>query len=477
MLVARDRERETLTEALESSRPELIAVYGRRRIGKTFLVREHFRDAIVFELTGSHAGDMATQLRAFALALGRAMSAPAALAPPSDWMEAFTQLERYLTELPRPGAKHVVFLDELPWIATRRSGFLSAFEHFWNAWASAQPWLAVVICGSAASWMLRKVIKQRGGLHNRVTRRVRLQPLGLRESREYLRARHVTLDDYQLLELYMALGGIPHYLNQVRPGRSAAQSIDQACFSPDGVLTEEFQELYAALFEKSERHEAIVRALAKKRRGLERGELLDAAKLPSGGTATKVLDELEESGFVSRSVPLGHTLRESRFQLADAYSHFYLSWIEKHRGKESGAWLKKRASPRFRAWAGLAFERVCLEHVAAIKKRLGIAAVDTDHAVWVHRPVSHDDEGAQIDLVIERADRCANLCEMKFSESEFVIDKAYAKELARKRDVYARVTGTSRSLFLTIVTTEGVRRNEHAQRLGVQVVTMDALFD
>ena len=201
-----------------------------------------------------------------------------------------------------------------------------------------------------------------------------------------------------------------------------------------------------------------------------------ATKLSSGGTTSKVLEELEESAFIARSVPLGHTLRDSRFYLIDEYSLFYLSWIDRHRGDGEGAWLRKRASPQFRAWSGLAYERMCLKHVSAIKKALGIAAVQTEEAVWVHRSSSGEEDGAQIDLVIDRADRSVNLCEIKFSESEFVIDKAYARELARKRDVFLRVTGSRKSAFITLVTTYGVRPNEHAQRLGVQVVTMDALF-
>lgn len=478
MLVARERERAVLQGALESADPELIAVYGRRRIGKTFLVRQFFGSSIAFEMTGSHAGDLTTQLGAFSAALARATGSSVALTPPRGWAEAFGQLEAYLRALPRRRRrKHVVFLDELPWLATRRSGFLSAFEHFWNGWASAQPWLVLVICGSSASWMINRIVKQRGGLHNRVTRRIRLDPFNLAETEQYLDARGVAVGRYQVLELYMAFGGVPHYLNQVQPGQSAAQSIDRACFARNGLLRDEFAELYAALFDRSERHEAVIRALARRRRGVLRSELLDAAGLLTGGTATKVLEELEESAFISRSASLGRKRRDAIYRLSDAYSLFYLQWIENHRGRTDGAWLRKRASSKYRAWSGLAFEAICLDHVPAIKRALGISGIESEDAPWSHRPVDEDDEGAQIDLVIDRADRSTNLCEMKFSESEFVIDKAYARDLERKREVFRRVTGTKNALFVTLVTTQGVRNNEHAQRLGVQVVTMDALFE
>ncbi len=476
MLVARRRERAILHDVLHSRSPELVAIYGRRRIGKTFLVREFFGPAIALELTGSHAADTATQLGAFAVALGRAIGSVAPLASPRSWPDAFDLLERHLRGLPRRGStKHVVFFDELPWLATRRSGFLAAFEHFWNGWASAQPWLVVVICGSSASWMLNKIVRQRGGLHNRVTRRLRLEPLSLAEAREYLEARDVRFGPAQVLELYMAMGGVPHYLNQARPGQSAAQTIDRACFARDGLLRDEFENLYAALFEHSEHHEAVIRALAKKRGGMTRGELLAAARLDSGGAATKVLDELEESGFIARRMPLGRQRRDGIYRLADAYSLFYLTWIEHHRGSADGTWLRAQSGPRHRAWSGLAFEGVCLDHVGAIKRALGIAAVQSEEAAWLHRG-SDDEDGAQIDLVIDRADRSTNLCEMKYSDAELAIDKALARELERKRDVFRRVTGTRKALFVTLVTTQGVRNNEHAQRLGVQVVTLDDLL-
>jgi hypothetical protein len=325
--------------------------------------------------------------------------------------------------------------------------------------------------------------RRRGGVprlatpHNRVTRRIRLEPFALAGCEEYLGARNVRLDRYQMFELYMAFGGVPHYLNQAKPGQSAAQSIDRACFARDGLLREEFAQLYASLFDRPERHEAIIRALARRRRGLLREELLSATGMVTGGTTTKVLHELEESGFIHRTAPLAHRRRDALYRLSDEYSLFYLTFIEGYRGRADGAWLRTRAGPRFRAWSGFAFEGICLRHVEEIKRALGISGVETEDAPWFHRATEPADEGAQIDLVIDRADRSVNLCEMKFSESEFVIDKAYARELERKRDVFRRVTGTTKAVFLTIVTTFGLRSNEHAQRLGVQVVTMDALSE
>jgi hypothetical protein len=469
-----------LDEALRSPDAELIAVFGRRRVGKTFLIRETFRNEVCFELVGIHDADLPSQLRAFASALGRASRAVAEPAAPADWQAAFAQLTEFLGRLfKRRKGKQVVVFDEVPWLASRRSGFLAAFEHFWNTWGGQQRQLAVVLCGSAASWMLQNIVRQRGGLHNRVTRRVRVEPFSLADSEELLHARGVELGRYQTAELYMALGGVPHYLAQVRGGESAAQNIDRLCFARDGLLRTEFNHLYASLFEQAERHEAVVRALATRRRGLGRQALLDAAKLGSGGTATKVLDELEESGFILQMPRLGRTKRDSVYWLADEYSLFYLTWIARHRSSvdaETGVWLRKQGTPAWRAWSGLAFEATCLKHVGAIKAALGIAGVETVEGSWEHRPDKTHRDGAQLDLVIDRADRSMNLCEMKFSEAEFTVDKAYARELQRKRDIFRETTGTTKALFITLVTTYGLRDNEHARGLVARSVTMDALF-
>lgn len=476
-IVGRDRERKTLAEVLASDKPELVAVYGRRRVGKTFLVRQVYDQDIVFELVGSHDESRATQLRAFAAALRRAIGSPAPLAAPDDWPHAFEVLTEYLAPLLRKSRrKRVVFFDELPWLATPRSGFLAAFEHFWNAWASTQPRLAVVICGSAASWMLRNVIQQRGGLHNRVTRRVRLDPFSLREAEQLLAAAGVHLGRYQTLQLYMALGGVPHYLAQVERGQSAAQAIDRLCFDRGAPLRDEYRTLYGALFTKPERHEAVIRALASRRRGLTRFELLEAAGMDTGGAATKVIDELIESGFVMTAPQMGHAKRDMIYRLADPYSLFYLRFIEGHRGAGEGAWLKKHRSPAYRAWCGLTFEAICLTHVHGILRALGIHGVETEVSAWHHVAHEPGERGAQIDLVIDRADQTINLCEMKFAEAEYTIDEAYAAELREKRATFERVTRTKKAILLTLVTTYGVRENAHAQSLGVSSVTMDALF-
>ncbi len=474
--VGRERERRAFDEFLRSPDAELVAVYGRRRVGKTFLIRELLRDSLVFELTGLQDATVRPQLAAFSRALTQASKSSLALQPPRDWAEAFDQLRVFLSDLPRRQRKRALFFDELPWLSSRRSGFLSAFEHFWNTWAVKQPWLIVVVCGSAASWMLENVVASTGGLHHRVTRRLRLEPFTLYEARELLRTRGVSFNDYQVLELYLALGGVPHYLKEARRGDSAAQAIDRICFSPDGLLRNEFHHVYASLFEHAERYERCVRALARHRYGMTRDELLEATGRSSGGATSRLLVELEESGFISSLSQFGHTTKDAVYRVSDEYSLFFLNWVERYKGNGQNAWLSRRSSPAFRAWSGLAFESVCLKHIRQIKRALGIEAVETEESTWRASTAQKPERGAQIDLVVDRKDHTVSLCELKFSEGEYTLDKGYAADLLERRETFRRSTGSKKTLQLAMVTTYGVKANAWRDELISRCVEMDALF-
>jgi hypothetical protein len=478
-VIGRKDEQEKFSKALASDESEFIAVYGRRRVGKTFLIREFFAPAIRFELTGMQGVSLRDQLVNFAGALAKAKGLAETLQPPASWQEAFAQLVRHIESLDAPatGSKHVIFLDELPWLDTARSKFCPALEHFWNSWASKRHDLLLVVCGSAASWMVKNLVEARGGLHNRVTRKIRLLPFSLGETRAFLRSRGVDLTDYQVIELFMAVGGVPHYLKMAEQGWSAAQIIDRTCFHPQGELRTEFENLYASLFDKPEEHLAIVKALAEKPGGLTRTELLAAAGLPSGGTATGRLDELAESGFIRMTVPFGKREKDALIRLADEFSLFHHAWIVPlgRKSADDGHWLKQRGTPRWRAWSGYAFETACLKHASRIKAALGIGGVQTSEAPWRHTG-SEVAPGAQIDLLIDRADDTISLCEMKFSDGQFTIDKSYAAELRQKRDTFRRISGTRKNIFLTMVTTFGIVDNAYAKELVANSVLADELF-
>ncbi|MDX1908272.1 MAG: ATP-binding protein [Bacteroidia bacterium] len=476
-LIGRKPEIQALNDAMASPQAELIAVYGRRRVGKTYLIRTVYGPHTVFEISGIKNATLAGQLENFSETLSLRLNPELPMAIPRSWLQAFRMLIHFLESQAVTGQKQVVFFDEFPWFDTPRSGFLSAFDHFWNSWASRNPNMVVVICGSAASWMIQNVVRNKGGLHNRLTQRIRLMPFNLYETEQFLHARHIHLDRYSILQLYMAIGGIPQYLNGIRPGDSVAQAIDRLYFTPDGWLSDEHRNLYAALFENADKHLAVVRALAEKPSGLTRTEILEACGILSGGSATKVIEELAESGFILGYTPFNKTTKDTLFKLGDEYSHFYYKFVEGSKALGPGAWLSRSSGASWVSWSGFAFENLCLKHVPQIKKALGISGLYTEQSPWRFVAKEPGEEGAQIDLLLDRKDNCINLIEIKFSGDVFTIDKKYAATLRTKRRVFIEKTGTRKSVFFTLLTAFGAKSNEHYLGVIQNQITMDALFE
>ncbi len=472
-LIGRIAETAVLTKALQSDEAELVAVLGRRRVGKTFLVRSVYENRIVFEMTGIQKGTLKEQLQHFTDRLNLHSKPVIPLRPPATWMEAFQMLTLFL-ESRKPSEKSVLFFDEVPWIATRKSDFLKAFGLFWNSWAS-QNQVVVVICGSAASWMIQKVVRDKGGLHNRITRRVHLQPFSLAETEAWFRSKSFNFERYHILQLYMAMGGIPHYLKEVEGGESAAQNIDRICFSKNGLLYEEFGQLYASLFDHSENHVKIIRVLSEKWQGMSRQEIIDAGKFPNGGTITTTFEELEQSGFIMPFYTFGKQKKGIVYRLTDEYSLFYLKFMENKRLEERGSWEKFSQTQAWKTWSGYAFENLCLRHIAQIKKALGISGIYSETSTFRSQPVDGM-PGIRVDLLIDRNDHVINLFELKFRNSEFVLTKAYAAELRTKLAVFKTVTKTRKQVFLTFLTTFGLFPNEHSSGLVDRKLTTDALF-
>ena len=369
----------------------------------------------------------------------------------------------------------VVFLDELPWMSTHRSGFLKGLSYFWNSWAVQQN-IVVVICGSAASWMIRKVIHHKGGLHNRVTKRIRLQPFTLAETEDFLINRAIRLERYQLLQLYMVMGGIPHYLKEIEAGKSAVQNIDKICFGENGLLRDEFLSLYPALFKHADYHTAIIRALASKPNGLIRSDLIQQAKLTESGRITKVLMELSESGFITTYPAFGKKKKGQLFRLTDEYSIFYLRFIEPNLSETQGVWSSLSQSQSYKIWCGYAFENVCLKHISSIKKALGISGIYTRSASFF-RKKDNDNQGVQIDLLIDRNDRTINIVEIKFYNGTFTISKDYANKLRTKIQVFKDITQTKKQVFLTVMTSLGLKANIHSIGLVDNHFDSNVLFE
>lgn len=473
-LVGRVAERRILENALTSARAELVAIYGRRRVGKTFLIKSVYEKQVVFEFTGVHDASMPEQLENFGRALTKVTNSPGALIAPKTWSQAFDLLEKFLTPIVQR-KRVVVFFDEFPWINSPKSNFLKSFDHFWNTWASRHSNLTVVICGSAASWMIQNIVKSKGGLHNRVTVRMKLSPFTLKETEDYLQSRYIKLDRYQILQLYMVMGGIPQYLSGITKGESAAAAIDRLCFTKHGYLIDEFNTLYASLFDHSSNHITLVRQLSKVSQGQTRTAMIKAAKLSSGGRISNALIELEESGFIHSYIPFGKTSNEVVYRLSDEYSLFYLKFMEKQKATGKNVWLRLSKTPSWTSWSGYAFESICMKHVEQIKEALGIAGNLVEESLWRYVP-GKGLPGAQIDLLLDRDDRTINICEMKFSTGTFTINNKYAAELEQKREVFVNATKTKKTMFLTMVTTYGTVRNAYYNKLVQSELTMDSLF-
>jgi uncharacterized protein len=472
IVIGRENEKELLEEVMAGTKAHLVAVYGRRRVGKTYLIRSCLRQHISFEFSGIHNVDTETQLSNFSRAISQQLNNGNAIAKPLNWFEAFDLLYTFLLKKNKR-KKVVIFLDEFPWLQTAKSNFLAAFENFWNTKASKQNNFVVILCGSAASWMIKNVVRNKGGLHNRITKRIVLLPFTLQETELFLQNRHVNLNRYQITQLYMAMGGIPHYLEQVAPGMSAAQVIDKACFTKNGFLYNEFNDLYQALFDTAGRHIKVIKALAARPMGLNRNEIIKFCKLQSGGSTTALLEELSSSGFITPYIPFGKKTKDSIYKLTDEFSLFYLKFMEPNRNSGKGTWMQLSNTASWKSWSGFAFETICIKHTAAIKQALGISGIYSLASVWKSRG---NQGGAQIDLLINRKDNCINLCEIKFYEEEFTVDKKYAAALQQKMNVFKRETNTRKQLFLTLITTHGLHQNEHSIGLISQAITLDALF-
>ncbi len=480
-LAGRLHEQKTLQRIMDSGQAEFLALYGRRRVGKTFLINNFFRGQCpIFELTGIRGAKRATQLNNFANEFGDVFRDGQRQSTPKDWFDAFDTLRRELKNtLSKDKNRFVIFLDELPWLASQRSGFLEALGHFWNRYASRYEQVIVVVCGSAASWMLKKVVSDKGGLHGRLTERIRLLPFTLRETESFLNLKNIRLTRKQIVEVFMAFGGIPKYLDQIRPEYSAAQAINQVCFSSTGYLRDEFKDLYRSLFEHSELHLNVIRILAQRMTGLTLNEVRDQVGVSSGGRFSTAIKELEESGFISRIYPWNRHKKGVRLRLCDEYSLFYLKWIESAPAATIVAdpdyWLKRQSTPAFRSWAGLAFEGICFKHIESIKIALGIPGVSTRHYGWVFQP-KPSARGAQIDLVIDRSDDCINLIEIKFHNTVFKIQRDYAQKLEDKRTRFLQETGTRKNVFVTMLTTYGTESDESYRRIISNQLTLDDLF-
>ena len=471
-IIGRKSECEYLKKCLNSKRPEFVALYGRRRVGKTYLIKEYFNNKFAFYATGVTGVSTREQLKLFNVTLMEYGSLEKTI--PEDWYEAFRRL-RYILESDSVYAdpvsgKKVVFLDELPWMDNARSNFKSALDYFWNSWGSSQEDLLLIVCGSATTWILENLLGSTGGFYNRITGQIHLCAFTLSECEALLKSNNINWPREQIVETYMVFGGIPYYYNLFDSRLSLAQNIDELLFKENGNLYYEYERLFGSLFKHPERHFEIIRTIAHKRMGVTRTELAANKKIGDGEPLTKALKELEQSGFIRKY--RNYTKEKSGFfyQVIDPFVLFCLEHIEVRR---LGSWMGYLGTPGYYSWCGNAFETVCLNHITEIKKALGISGVETMEYAFRS---AKSKPGAQIDLLIDRKDSLINLCEIKFTRTPFEIDADYEKNLLNKADVFSKETGTGKALHITLITANGLKTNDHSHVVQ-NVLTAEDLFE
>lgn len=455
LLIGREREREILNAVKTSQQSEFVAVYGRRRIGKTYLVRRFFNNQFAFFMTGIDNVSMQDQLINFTLALNKYSQKDNPV--PKNWLYAFDALQNYLETL--PCGDKVVFIDEMPWFDTPRSKFINALEHFWNSWAAARSDIKLIACGSATSWMINELVNSRGGLHNRLTRKILLEPFTLRECKMFFDAFKFGYSQREIAECYMVMGGVPFYMKQMKKNLSVAQNIDTLFFSTGAFLADEYQNMMRSLFKHSTNYIKIIEILSQKGIGLSRLDILEGTGLVNNGGLTQMLDELQTCGFIREYLPVSKAKKTSLYQIIDPFLLFYFRFIQKNKYQSEHFWLDSISSPVHDSWAGYAFEILCLNHLPQIKSALGISGVDSRAVSWRSEKIRG---GAQIDLLIDRSDNVFNLCEMKFSKRAFSITAKYERELTNKIAVFRDETGTQKSVRLTMITASGLSQNKYS---------------
>ncbi len=475
VIIGREKEKEKLDKILQSNQAEFLALYGRRRVGKTFLVRQYLKTNLVFDISGTKDGSKEQQLLNFFSEYLYRTGRQKETAPPQSWHEAFGILANYLSELPQTSVKYAVFLDEMPWMETPKSEFISALEFFWNQHVSKMDNVLLIACGSASSWIRKNLINARGGLYNRITQRIKLMPFNLYETASFIQSMGINLPQYQMLELYMVMGGIPFYLKELEKGKSSTQLIDEICFSLQGLLREEYTQLYHSLFRNAENHITIIEALAARPQGLTRVDIANDTKI-SESQLSKTLEELLECDFITLSPPFLNKKKDSVYKLTDFYSLFYLKFIKPNQGTGSKIWEQLSKQSTYTAWSGYAFENICMMHIGQIKAALGISGVFTKHSSWKFK--GNDVlPGTQIDMVIDRADQIIHLCEAKFTQGNFVLNNDYSAQLRLKKTIFKQATQTKKAVFTTLLTTYPALKNKYYLEEIDSEITMDKLFE
>jgi len=489
-IIARKKEKKVLADILWSKSAELLAIYGRRRVGKTFLVRNFFEsldNVIYFEMAGQkqESGEYAPlkyQLGNFKYQFERTFSKE--IQVPQSWQEAFNILKKEVDRFDDANVKLILFFDELPWLCSPKSGFFEALDQAWNTSFERQHNVKVIVCGSAASWMLKKIVHAKAGFSRRITHKIQLPPFSLKETKEYLTFKGFDLSLMSIAEIYMIFGGIPYYLNFMNPHKSIYQNIEDECFDISGRLVDEYHLVFDSLFNHSNNHKKIVEFIASRQKGVLLKELTKQFSSLKGGSLSRIIDNLVGSSFIKKTAPLYNEKKGTTYRIIDEYILFYLKWIKSAPQSiiESPNTLYFQSIAQknaYSSWKGFAFERLCLKHEYQIRKALGIHKILTMPSMVYF----YDEQGkrsSQIDLLFERADRVITICEMKYSETEYSLKKSDIKSMMHKKKDLRRYLSAKKKgqkdIHICYITSNGVKHNQNFYELQPSVLHLNDLF-
>lgn len=470
-IIGRDVEIGRLNAIAESSHAEFLALFGRRRVGKTFLINQVFNDRFAFKMTGVIEGSLKDQFTAFSDAMEEYGYGLPQM--PQDWMSAFVMLKNALKTVVKNGERCIIFIDELPALDAENSNVAGAIGYFWNSWASLQDNVLLIICGSATSWMITHVIDSKGGLHDRLTEEMPIHPFTLREVEEYFGTRQFAWNRQMTLQSYMVFGGIPYYLSLLDKNESLTQNIDRLFFSKETKMRREFRRLFNTLYKNPERYIEIVKALSKSRKGMTREQLATELKCDNNGHLGNKLDDLVQCDLVRKNIVREKEIKskDAIYQLCDFFSLFYLTFVDRAE-VETEYWAHHINTPEVNTWMGLAYERICMAHIMQIKRALRIDGISTLNYSWRSKTSK---PAAQIDIIIERADRIVNVCEVKYSLDKYELNKEEYEKINQRRTAFIQETGLRHASWLTMITTEGLAKGLYSEMIQSQV-TLDDLF-
>ena len=494
-MIGRKKEIKLLNEICDLEESSLVAIYGRRRIGKTYLVNHMFKkyrqDCLFFEFTGAYDGDKRGQIDNFIDQVYEWFYVEPSFEIKS-WSDAFRFLKRTIDkEIKKRDSneKVIVFLDEVPWIdRSNKGGFLSALGYFWNTWCEPRENVVLILCGSNSSWIRDKILKNaRGSLYQRVTHQISMYPFDLKETKAYLlEQKGFMIDNKTVTDIYMIFGGVAKYLSFLNPNESSAENIDRVFFSIHGSMYREYDELFSSLFaDKSDYYKSVIELLCTRRSGFSLSDISKAFNEKLGGKLRLAIAELEECGFIKGLSKYGNSVRGVNYMIVDPYILFHHKWIKGFSRNDiatlpNNYWLHKSSSQSYAVWSGYAFEIVVMVNIRLYLNAIGRLGFFSGVYHWQHMAKSEDEQGAQIDMVVNYGNNIFDILECKYYNSEYVISKEYAKNIKNKLSMFKKYGLYSKQkseLRLVFLTSYGVKMNAEAHSLNISRVCLDDLFE